>query len=88
MAFINYRHKQKKKQNTASFSTLTTKLVTNDPPSLTTLISRSVLLDIDVFLAPLWAGAAAQDPRPVYSVMVAELLVPCYVHAAVVYFPQ
>lgn len=53
-----------------------------------TLISWSVLLD-DRGLASLRAGAAAaQDPCPVDSVMVAELLVSCDVNAAVAYLSQ
>ena len=67
---------------------MTKTLIKKDPPSLTTLSSWSVVLDIDVLLASLRAGAGAQDTRPVDSVMVAELLVSCDVDAAVVYFPQ
>ncbi len=63
-------------------------LISIYPPSLTTLISRPVILNINVFLASLWAGATAQDPRPVDSVMIAELLVSCDVDAAVIYLPQ
>lgn len=72
----------------SSPSTLTRELLTYDPPSLTTLSSWSVLLDVDVFLAPLRSGAAGQDARPVDSVMVAEIFVSCDVDAAVIYFPQ
>ena len=63
-------------------------LVRNFPGPLTTLVSRPVVSDVDVLLASLRTGAAAQDASPVDSVMVAELLVPCDVDAAVVYFPQ
>lgn len=63
-------------------------LVRKYPASLTTLVSRSVVFDVDVFLASLRTGAAGQDTSPVDSVMVAELLVPRDVDAAVVYFPQ
>lgn len=74
------------KKTVALFSTLARLL--NDRPSLTTLEFSSILLDIDVFLAALRAGAAAEESRPVHRVVVAEHLVSCYIHAAVVYFPK
>lgn len=86
MFLINYRHNRTK--ITGSSSTLTRELVKNDQPSLTTLVPWSVLLDVNVFLASLRAGAAAEDSRPVDSVMVAEVLVSCDVDATVVYFSQ
>lgn len=87
MALVNYR--QNRTNITASSSpTLTREQVRNDPASLTTLISRPVLLDVDVLLASLRAGAAAEDARPVDRVVVAEFLVSCDVDTAVVYFSQ
>lgn len=60
----------------------------DDPPSLTTLIPRSVILDVDVLLASLRTGAAAEESRPVDGIVVAEIVVSFDVDAAVVYFPQ
>lgn len=57
----------------------------DDPTSLTTLISGSVLLDFNELLAALRAGAA-YDARPVDRVRVAELLVCCDVDVAIIYF--
>lgn len=57
-------------------------------PPLTTLISGPVVFDVDVFMAALLAGAAAEQTRPVDSVMVAQPLVSRYVHATIVYFPK
>lgn len=53
-------------------------------PKRTTLILWSVLLNIDVPLASLWAGAAAEDAGPVDGVVVTELLVSGDVDTAVV----
>lgn len=39
-------------------------------------------------MAALLAGAAAEQTRPVDSVMVAQPLVSRYVHATIVYFPK
>ena len=44
----------------------------------------SILLDIGVLLAPLGAGAAAEDARPVDGVVVAQHFVPRDVDVAVV----
>lgn len=57
-------------------------------PTLTALASGSVVLEIDVFVAALWAGAAAEQTRPVDVVVVAQPLVSRNVHSAVVYFPK
>lgn len=56
--------------------------------SLTAIISGSVVLNVDVFVAALLAGAAAEQARPVDSVMVAQPLVSRDVDAAIVYPPK
>lgn len=75
-----------KKKPIALFSTM--KGLLNDRPSLTTLEFSSILLDINMFLAALRAGAAAEESCPVHSVVVAEHRVSCYIHAAIIYFPK
>lgn len=57
-------------------------------PSLTTVIPGPVVLNVDVFMAAMLAGAAAEQTRPVDSVMVAQPLVSRYVDATIIYFPK
>lgn len=58
------------------------------PVSLTTLVPGHVVLEVDVLVTALRAGAAAEQTRPVDGVVVAQRLVSRYVDAAVVYFPE
>lgn len=93
-----HTHKQTNTQKTISSSLVYLPYSLNDfeispslspqSPCLTTLALETILLDVNVLLAALWAGAAAEEACPVDGVVVAQLLVSCDVDAAVVDPPQ